>query len=405
MVDTHSLALGLWIKTGGRYESKKVQGIAHFMEHMLFKGTSKRSCQQLKQAIEEKGGVFNAFTSEEYVCYYVKILSEHIDLATDVLSDMVLNPALKTKEIEKERNVIFEEIRMYLDLPMQYVHDLFDELLWPGHPLGASLLGTYDTIAQMKRSNFIRQKETFHVPNNITAVCCGDVEHDNFVKGLEKIFKNRNQKSVESFKKISQPRSKVSSRFFHKDTEQTHMCLGVRALSRQHPQRFALALLNIILGGNMSSRLFNEIREKRSLAYEIGTSIKQYHDTGSFYIHAGVDNKKLKKAVSVMMNELRKIKKVSISRREFNMAREYYRSGLLMALEGTMSNMLFLGEQISSINKIFTKDKILEQLDKVTIDDVNSVAGKIFVNKDLHLAAIGPQNEKEKKEIEGLLSF
>jgi len=405
MVDTHSLALGLWIKTGGRYEAKKVLGISHFMEHMLFKGTQKRSCQQLKQAIEEKGGVFNAFTSEEYVCYYVKMLSEHMDLAADVLSDMVLNPALRKEEIEKERNVIVEEIRMYLDLPMQYVHDLFDELLWPGDPLGEPLVGTYNTIASIKRKDFIAQKETFHVPNNIIAVCCGDIEHDNFVARLEKIFKNKKPKKVRTFKKVSNPKKKELSKFFTKETEQTHMCLGVRALSRQHPKRLALALLNIILGGNMSSRLFNEIREKRSLAYEIGTSIKQYHDTGSFYIHAGIDNRKFKKAVNVMMNELKKIKRAPITKREFNMAKEYYRSGILMTLEGTMSNMLFLGEQISSIGKIYTKDKVLEELEKVAIDMIEDVAAKIFVNKNLHLACIGPQNEKEKKDIDELLHF
>jgi len=405
MVDTHSLALGIWIKTGGRYEAKSRQGISHFMEHMLFKGTKIRSCQQLKQAIEEKGGVFNAFTSEEYVCYYVKMLSEHINLASDVLSDMVLNPGLRKDEIEKERKVIFEEIRMYLDLPMQYVHDLLDELLWPSHPLGASLLGTYDTIASMKRQDFIRQKETYHLPNNIIIVACGNIEHDNFVNVIEGLFRSEKPKSPQSFKKVIGTKGTANSTFFNKNTEQTHMCLGVRALSRQHPQRYSLALLNIILGGNMSSRLFNEIREKRSLAYEIGSSIKQYHDTGSFYIHAGVDNRKLKDAVAIMMKVLKKIKENPISKREFSMAREYYKSGLLMLLEGTMSNMLFLGEQLSSIGRVHTKEKILEELDKVTIDSINDVADKIFTNKSLRLAVIGPQSEKEAQKVEKLLKI
>jgi len=402
--DAHSLSVGLWIKTGGRYENSKNQGVSHFMEHMLFKGTKKRSCQQIKQNIEEKGGAFNAFTSEEYVCYYVKILSEHIDLAADVLSDMVLNSVFNKREVEKERKVICEEIRMYLDLPMQHVHDLLDELLWPNQPLGMPLVGTYDTVGAITQKHLLKRKELFHAPNNIIAVACGNIEHDKFVKTLNNFSKNQKPKKSQTFKKLKQVDSTRSANFFHKDTEQSHLCLGARALSRQHKQRYSLALLNIILGGNMSSRLFNEIREKRSLAYEIGSAARYYSDTGAFLIHAGVDNKKVKNAVAIMVKELKKLKIKPVAKRELNMAKEYYRSALLMALEGTMSSMLFLGEQAASVAKITTKEAILREVDKVNENSIMDVANKIFKPNSLKLALIGPQKDKEKKDIENLLS-
>ena len=400
--DAHSLSVGLWIRTGGRYETTKNQGISHFMEHMLFKGTKNRSCQQIKQAIEVKGGAFNAFTSEECVCYYVKILSHRLSLACDVLSDMVLNSVFNEEEIEKERKVIFEEIRMYLDLPMQYVHDLLDELLWPEHPLGLPLVGTYDTVGAINRKALLAQKMNFYAPNNIIAVACGNVTHDQFVSEIKKSFDKKKPVKQPVFKKAPISIGARQVKFFHKATEQTHLCLGVKGLSRKHPLRYGLALLNIILGGNMSSRLFNEIREKRSLAYEIGSSAKSYSDTGSFFIHAGIDNKKLKQAVSIMIKELGKAKKYLVNKRELNMAKEYFKSGLLMALESTMLNMLFLGEQASISERIQTKDQILKDIKKVDADMIKDAATKLFSPRSLKLAVIGPQMDKEALEIERL---
>ncbi len=400
--DAHSLSVGLWIRTGGRYETLKNQGISHFMEHMLFKGTKNRSCQQIKQAIEEKGGAFNAFTSEECVCYYVKILSRQLTLACDVLSDMVLNSVFNDKEIEKERKVIFEEIRMYLDLPMQYVHDLLDELLWPDHPLGLPLVGNYDIVGAISRRDLKAQKDIFYVPNNIIAVACGNINHDEFVAAMNKAFGKRRPVKQPAFKRAPKSIGIRRSSFFHKDTEQTHLCLGLKGLSRKDPLRFGLALLNIILGGNMSSRLFNEIREKRSLAYEIGSSTKSYSDTGSFFIHAGVDNRKIKEAVLIMIRELGKARRHLVTKKELSMAKECFKSGLLMALENTMSNMLFFGEQSSITGKITTKDKILDEVGKVDVGMIKEVATKLFYPEALKLAVIGPQTDREKLELESL---
>jgi predicted Zn-dependent peptidase len=403
LIDVDSLAIGIWIKTGGRYENRHNQGISHLMEHMLFKGTKTRSCQALKRSIESKGGAFNAFTSEENVCYYVKILSGRLALASGILADMILNPALKKEDMEKEKRVIFEEIRMYIDLPMHYVNDLLDSIIWPDHPLGLPLAGTYETVKAITRNDLIKQKKQFYAPNNMIAVACGNISHADLVDIMKGLFAKERPVKQHIIEKPAPCAKKASMKFIHKETEQTHLCLGLRGVSNKHPQRYALSLLSIILGGNMSSRLFNEIREKRSLAYEIGASQKTLSDTGSFFIHAGVDNKKLHQAVSIIIYELEKIKSHLVTKREFSMAKEYFKSGLLMAMESTLSNMMFFGDQITSADRVQTKEAILKGIDKVTPFDIQRIAKRLFNRKALRLAFIGPQSEKELSDIKRLL--
>ena len=232
MPNTNSLAIGFWLKAGGRYEPENLQGISHFLEHILFKGTQKRNYRQLKEAVEGAGGVFNAFTSEEYTCYYIKIVSGYLERAVDILSDMVLRPLFEGKEINKERNVIIEELRMYMDLPNQYVHELLDELLWPNHPLGRSLLGTYDTIPAIKRRDLIHYKEKYHIPPYIIVAACGDIEHDAVVALLQKAFEGGVRKAAIDFKKAKKTQRAPKINFYHKKTEQTHISLGVHGLNR-----------------------------------------------------------------------------------------------------------------------------------------------------------------------------
>jgi predicted Zn-dependent peptidase len=315
---------------------------------------------------------------------------------------MVLSPSLKETDIEKEKKVIFEEIRMYLDLPMHYVYDLLDGLIWPGHPLGLPLVGTYETVKNISRADLVRQKDVFYAPNNMAAVCCGNIDHGRFVKLMKTLFSGYSRAKVARCVPAGSCSGKSSLKFMRKDTEQTHICLGVKGVSGNDPQRYALSLLGIILGGNMSSRLFNEIREKRSLAYEIGASMKAYRDTGSFFVHAGIDNKKLKDAVSVIIDELSKIRKAPVTGREFSMAKEYFKSGLLMAMESTMSNMMFFGEQITSIGRIQAKEEILKAVDLVAPSDLQNIAKKIFVGPALRLAVIGPQSDDEIARVQSL---
>lgn len=405
MANTNSLAIGFWIKAGGRYEPQSFQGISHFLEHILFKGTKTRDYRQLKEAVEGLGGVFNAFTAEEYTCYYIKIISKYLEHAVDILSDMVLNPLFDEKEIDKERNVIIEEIRMYMDLPNQYVHELLDELLWPKQPLGRSLLGTYDTIAAIKKKDLVNYKKKYHISPNIIVAACGGIEHDAVVALIGKIFQGKAAGHGLGFEKAKRAQRSPRTNFYHKATEQTHICLGVHGLDRLHPDRYAESILNVILGGNMSSRLFNEVREKRCLAYEIGSGTKEYIDTGALYVHAGVDNHKAADAISVIVSELIKLKDKHVKGEELTQAKEYYKGHLLMGLEDSMSNMLFLGEQIAGSGKLFTKDGIIAGIEKVDFGDIKRVAEKLFVNNSLNMAIIGPQEKKDKEKIEKTFRF
>jgi len=400
-----SVSIGIWIATGSRFESERNSGISHFLEHLFFKGTGKRSAKRLKEDIEGIGGTFNGFTSEEITCFLVKVPGRHFALGVDVLSDMILNPLLKPEDIEKERMVICEEIKMYMDLPMHYVHDLLDQLFWPAHPLGRFISGTIETVSGIDRERLIKYKIRHFHPKNIVLAACGDISHTQLVKKAEKSFSASAKFKKNIFKKAVVSQVRPRTNFFFKETEQTHIALGVHALRKEHPARHALALLNIILGANMSSRLFNEVREKRGLAYDIHSSVKKYRDTGAFVVSAGVENGKLSQATGVISEELRKVKRKEVRPAEFRRAKEYYTGQLLMALEDTMSHMLWLGESMVSLNKTKTLKEVLANIEKVEIGDLKGVADRLFRTGHLSFACVGSVRDKQIKKIRQKLSL
>ncbi|MDI6606695.1 MAG: pitrilysin family protein, partial [Candidatus Omnitrophota bacterium] len=269
MPQRQSLALGIWIKVGGRFEDAGNKGISHFLEHLLFKGTKKYSCRKIKESIEGVGGTLNAFTSEEVTCYLVKLPAAYQDLALDILSDMVLNPSLPAEEVEKERTVILEEIKMYKDLPQSYVHELLEGLLWPGQPLGMNIAGTFESVAGIKREEISLFRENHYTAPNIVISAAGLLEHEQLLEKIKGMFSSPAKKQLNQFLPAKDKQAKPQLKILHKETEQSHLALGFHSLRRDHPLRYALSLLHIILGANMSSRLFNEVREKRGLAYEI----------------------------------------------------------------------------------------------------------------------------------------
>jgi predicted Zn-dependent peptidase len=348
MPQRNSAALGIWIGVGGRYEDKPLKGIAHLLEHLSFKGSKKYSGNRIKESIEGLGGSLNAFTSEEFTCYLTRIIAKHLPLALDILADMVLAPLLAEKDLAKEKSVILEEIKMYRDLPQAYVNELLDELLWPNHPLGMSLAGTFESVSSFTRRQVADFQGRFYQPANIVVSVSGDIEHNKVFELLSKKFSQAKAKPGINFKKAKGGQERPASRFFYKKTEQSHLAIGYHSYKRNHPDRHSVSLLHIILGANMSSRLFNEVREKKGLAYEIGTQARYFYDTGAFFIHAGVDNRKVIPAVSTILNETRKISQKPVSRDEFLRAREYYTGQLLMSLEDTLDHMLWLGEQESA---------------------------------------------------------
>ncbi|MFH0826460.1 MAG: pitrilysin family protein [Candidatus Omnitrophota bacterium] len=392
-----SVALGIWIKVGGRYESGRNKGISHFLEHLLFKGSKKFSYRKLKESIEGVGGSLNGFTSEEFTCYLAKIPSRHIEIAWDVLSDMALNPLLPAQEVEKERTVILEEIKMYKDQPQAYVYELLVGLLWPAQPLGTPIIGTRDSVTKMKRGEILSFKERFYTPLNMVISAAGQLKHEKLVRLAQRTFSDVQEGSPNDFVRAKENQESPSLKIFHKETEQSHMALGFHSLKRDHSLRHALGILNIVLGANMSSRLFNEIREKRGLAYEIGTLVKRYLDTGVFLVHAGIDNARVQEAVSLILGQLKLCKKELISTDEFRRAKEFYLGQLMLALEDTLDHMLWIGETTISLGRSYTPSEIIKEVDKVNREDVRLAARAIFQERKLKMALIGPLQDSHHK--------
>ncbi len=396
MPNMQSLSLGIWINAGGRYESEELKGISHFLEHLVFKGTKNYSCRKIKESIEGVGGSLNAFTSEELTCYLVKIPSRYLELALAVLSDMVINPTLPSLEIEKEKQVILEEIKMYKDLPQSYVHELLDGLLWPHQPLGEPIIGTVDSVSGISRKDLFLFKEKYYSASNIVVSAAGLLDYKKLAKNVRKFFPALNKQNKNIFTKVRENQNEPQLKVSHKDTEQTHIALGFHSLKRDDPLRHAQVILHIILGANMSSRLFNEVREKKGLAYEIGTQVKRFQDTGAFIVHAGIDNRKVFDALRLILKELKKISLNLVSKDEFRRAREFYLGQLTLALEDTLEHMLWIGETTTTQDKTYSLSDIIKELNRVKREDIRQVAKSIFKEGKLNLALIGPLKGSER---------
>ncbi|MFA5411104.1 MAG: pitrilysin family protein [Candidatus Omnitrophota bacterium] len=394
MPERRSAALGIWIKAGGRYESGSNKGISHFLEHLLFKGSKKYSCRKIKESIEGVGGSLNGFTSEELTCYLAKIPARFLGLALDILSDMVINPSLPLPEIEKEKQVILEEIKMYKDQPQSHVHELLDELLWPRQPLGAPVIGRLDSVSRLTRDDLGLFKEKFYTSPNIVVSVAGLFD-GRLMENISRIFSQAKKQEINKFIPAREEQNQPQLKIFSKKTEQTHLALGFHSFPSGHPLKHVLSLLHIILGANMSSRLFHELREKNGLAYEIGTQLKRFQDTGAFIVHAGVDNRKVAEAVSLILKELKKVKLNLVRPDEFKRAKEFYLGQLMLALEDTLDHMLWIGETTVSLNKTYALPEIIKEVAGIKREDIREAAKYIFQDRKLNLSLIGPLKDKE----------
>lgn len=406
MPHMESIAMGIWIGTGSRYEERRICGVSHFIEHMLFKGTLTRSASQLKQAIEGIGGHFNGFTSEEVTCYLVKVPAQHLLLGFDILSDMILNPRMDEEEVKKEKEVICEEIKMYKDQPSSFVHEILAGLMWPGHPLGRSIAGVTDSVRRINRKILTEYKEKSYMPQNIAVVAAGRLNMHRFLDNVRKKFKNepRNvSKTNPAFKRFRTAQKAKRIKLHFKDIEQTHIAIGFHSFGRNDKDKYALNLLNVILGGNMSSRLFERLREKQALCYDVSSSTKKYEETGAFLIHAGVDNNKSEEALRAIMEETANLKKYYVTEDELERAKEYYKGQLLLALEDTGSRMLWLGDKIMTKEGIPLIKTILDRIDGVTVEGIQKVAKRVFRNDIMNLAAIGPAQSLKEKKISSIM--
>lgn len=402
MPGMESIALGLWVGAGGRHEARAINGISHFLEHILFKGTKRRSARDISRAIESVGGALNAFTSEEYTCYLAKVPRKHLRLAADLILDIYLNPALRSADVEREKTVVREEINMALDTPHMHVLDLMNSVLWGDHPLGRPLIGTVETVSRFTPRELAAYLQRHYKRSNTVIAVAGRIRHDELLDILLRLLPSGG---------AGKPRSCIPARdvqrspallLHRKRTEQTHLSLGIRAYRRDHPDRYALQLLSIVLGENMSSRLFQEIRERRGLAYAIHSSVIRYSDTGALTVYAGVEHGKFTKTLALITGELRRLRDKGIRPVELARAKEYWRGQLSMELEKTVQSMIALGENLLCSGRVLTLEETLSNISAVRIEDVERVAADIFRDRRLNLAAIGPLAEKDG-EIEAIL--
>ena len=398
MKDTNTVAVIVAVAAGSKYETKNVNGISHFLEHMLFKGTKKRpKTKDISGALDAVGGEYNAFTGKEQTAFFAKVDAKHFDLALDVISDVYLNSKIEEKEIEKERGVILQEINMYEDTPMIQAGDIFEELLYGDQPAGWEIIGTRENIKNLKRADFLKYLwENYTAPNTIVCVA-GNIDEKCTVREVGRIFSRMRKEKLGEKPRTVEKQLKPQIKIKAKKTDQAHLVLGARAYDMFHPDRFTLSVMANILGGTMSSRLFLSVREKLGLAYYISSSYESYTDSGYLAVRAGVDTNqsKIEKTVKTIINEIKKIRGKKVNLKELRKAKDNFRGKMALSLESSDDIAGFLAGQELAKKKIETPGKILAEVDKVSADDIMRVARDIFRNEKLNLAMIGPVEDKK----------
>jgi len=390
MPHSRSVCLAILAGAGSCYETKEEAGISHFAEHLFFKGTERRpTSREITQDIEGVGGIINAGTDKEVTIFWCKVASPHFSIALDVLSDLLLNSRFDTKDVEKERQVIIEEINMNLDIPQQRVNMLIDELLWPEQPLGREVTGYKETVSSLTRERLLDYVGRRYMPNNTVLSIAGNIQHEEAMAQIEPRFDKWPAGELVTAYTTDDKQTKARLRIEPKDIEQAHLCLAVHGFSRSHPQRFTLDLLNTVLGGGMSSRLFMEIRERRGLAYDIHSYTEHFLDSGSFGIYAGVDPAKTETALAAILEELSKIRH-GIATSELTRAKELSKGRLYLRFEDSQNVALWYGTQEILVRQILDVDDVISIVDAITIDELQEVAQKILTDSELNLAVTGP---------------
>jgi len=404
MPSVRSVALGIWAGVGSRDETPRLAGASHYLEHLLFKGTSRRSARDIAEVMDAVGGETNAFTSKEYTCFYARTLDRDLPLAVDVLVDMLCCSKLASADVEAERTVILEEIGMHNDAPDDIVHDLFAEALFGGHPLGRPVLGSATSIGAMSRDQVARYWRRHYVPSNLVVAAAGNCRHDQVVELVSAAFGQVASRSGPGTAAASQgqgqaaasvaerrtPRAYRGVLVRHKPTEQAHVVLGTRGLSRSDPRRFALGVLNIAFGGDMSSRLFQEVREQRGLVYSIYSYSAQYSETGSFSIYAGAAPKRIHDVLAIVREELDRVIAEGIGEAELERGKGHLKGSLVLGLEDTAARMTRLGKSEITSGEILSIDEIISRVDAVTDADVRALAKEVLGDSPRALALIGP---------------
>lgn len=386
--NVRSVALGIWLGMGSRDETDSLNGMSHFIEHLLFKGTKTRSALYISQTFDSLGGELNGFTSKEVTCFYARLLDEHLPVGLEILADMVQNPVFNESDIESERQVILEEIHLHNDTPDDLIHDLFSETLFERHPLGNPVLGRNETVSNFDKNDVLKFFKTAYAPSNLVIAASGNVDHKKLLSLVNKFFTKTGGKK--NIRKVFVPETGPRLNVFKRKNEQAYICLGSKGLNAKHKDRFILSVMDNILGGGMSSRLFQEVREKRGLAYSVFSYHSVHSETGSMVLYAGTTPKNAKKVVKIFENEINKLRTQKIESEELNRAKQHLKGQLVLGLESTSNRMMRLAKSELAQGKILSVEDLILHIDKVTSDDIQKLAQTILDPEKLVLSVIGP---------------
>ncbi|HKO10554.1 MAG TPA: pitrilysin family protein [Acidobacteriaceae bacterium] len=388
MEHVRSVAMGVWMRAGSRHEVPELNGISHFVEHMVFKGTKSRSAQRIAREVDAIGGNLDAFTGKETVCFNVKVLDEHVPTALDVLSDLVLNPVFATEEIARERGVILEEIKMDEDNPDTLVHEIFTQSFWKDHPLGKPILGTRETVRSFEQNTLVRFFEQRFLAGNMVFSAAGNLEHDSFVELVAKHFSALAPGAIPSDTVAPTVTSRINLRN-KKSLEQVQLCLGVPAPPVADESRYTTLVLNTLLGGGMSSRLFQTVREERGLVYAIYSDLNPYRDTGSLCVYAGTSSDRALQVIDLIMEEFRRLKTEPLAAEELRRAKDQLKGNLLLSLESSMSRMSNLARQQMYFERFFGLEEILTKVEEVNEEQVMAMATQLFQPEKVAVTLLG----------------
>ncbi|MEJ2690614.1 MAG: pitrilysin family protein [Deltaproteobacteria bacterium] len=391
---SRTVAVGIWVDAGSRDEHDLNNGCGHFVEHMLFKGTSSRSVQQIARELDVLGGLSNAFTSRENTCYYATVLDSHLPRVVDLLTDMFCNSLFDEEEVVRERQVILQEINMAEDMPDDQIHDHFCELLWGLHPLGKTVLGSREVVASVTRQKLQEHVQNYYSPERVVIAAAGNVGHEAFVDLCQQPFKKLTTKSGWQLARKKPTVQKPVQKVFSKPLEQIHAVVGTYGLSNLDEKRFALILLNIIWGGNMSSRLFQEIREKRGLAYSVYSFADSFLDSGYLGVYLGVDRETVNEAFEVIGDQLGRLREDRVSEQELRDAKDYAKGGLYLSAENMEARMTRNARNEYCFGRYISIDEVVRALEKVTAGEIRDLADKLF-SRELSAAVLGPVKHKE----------
>jgi predicted Zn-dependent peptidase len=388
MPSVKSASIGVWVRVGSRDEAPEVAGVSHFIEHMLFKGTQRRSAQEIAKAIDAVGGTLDAFTTRESTCFYAKVLGEHLPLAIDILADTFLHSRLAPDDIDRERQVILQEIKMVEDTPDDLVHDLFAEAIWGDHPVARPILGQKEIVLRLSQSDIRRHMDRFYRPDCTVVAAAGDIEHDRLVDMVVRAFDGFDGQGFHVDPPA--PVSTAAIRVEERDTAQVHLCLGMDGLPHAHEDRYAISLLNAMLGGSMSSRLFQEVRENRGLAYSIYSYQASYRDCGLLVVYAGTSPESSSQVLDLIRAECARLRDEPVDPIDLQQAKDQLKGNLLLGLEGTSSRMTRLAKMEIYFQRNHELDEIIAGIEEVSADQFRALAKRILRDEAFAITSVGP---------------